>query len=47
MTQTREGKPLLTQGIFSSVVLMVLVTTLLAPIGLRWAFVSPGKEVKG
>jgi Kef-type K+ transport system membrane component KefB len=40
---TLEGKPLLTQGIFAAIVLMVLVTTLLAPIGLRWAFARPGK----
>jgi Kef-type K+ transport system membrane component KefB len=41
---TLEGKPLLTQGIFSAVVLMVLVTTLLAPVGLRWAFARPRTE---
>ena len=41
---TLEGKPLLTEGIFSAIVLMVLVTTLLAPIGLRWAFARPGQE---
>jgi Kef-type K+ transport system membrane component KefB len=41
---TLGGKPLLTQGIFSAIVLMVLVTTLLAPIGLRWAFAGPVKE---
>lgn len=35
---TLEGKPLLTQGIFSAIVFMVLITTLVAPIGLRWAF---------
>jgi Kef-type K+ transport system membrane component KefB len=44
---TLEGKPLLTQGIFSAIVLMVLVTTLLAPIGLRWAFSRPGREAVG
>jgi Kef-type K+ transport system membrane component KefB len=44
---TLEGKPLLTEGIFSAIVLMVLVTTLLAPIGLRWAFAGPGKEANG
>lgn len=38
---TLREKPLLTQGIFSAIVLMVLVTTLLAPIGLRWAFSRP------
>ncbi len=40
---TLEGKPLLTQGMFSAIVLMVLITTLLAPIGLRWAFSRPGR----
>jgi Kef-type K+ transport system membrane component KefB len=34
---TLEGKPLLSQEIFSAVVLMVLITTLIAPIGLRRA----------
>jgi hypothetical protein len=29
---------------FSAIVLMVLVTTLLAPIGLRWAFSRPKRE---
>lgn len=33
-----RGEPVLSQGIFSAIVLMVLVTTLVAPIGLRWAF---------
>jgi Kef-type K+ transport system membrane component KefB len=33
-----EGRPILSEGLFSAVVLMVLVTTLAAPIGLRWAF---------
>jgi Kef-type K+ transport system membrane component KefB len=32
---TLQGKPILSQEIFSAVVLMVLVTTLVAPIGLR------------
>jgi Kef-type K+ transport system membrane component KefB len=41
---TLGDKPLLTQGIFSAIVLMVLVTTLLAPIGLRWAFSRPRTE---
>jgi Kef-type K+ transport system membrane component KefB len=35
---TLEGQPLLSPSLFSAVVLMVLVTTLVAPIGLRWAF---------
>jgi Kef-type K+ transport system membrane component KefB len=33
-----EGRPILSGGLISAVVLMVLVTTLAAPIGLRWAF---------
>jgi Kef-type K+ transport system membrane component KefB len=33
-----EGRPILSEGLFAGVVLMVLVTTLLAPIGLRWSF---------
>jgi hypothetical protein len=35
---TLQGAPLLSQGVFSAVVLMVLVATLVAPVGLRWAF---------
>jgi Kef-type K+ transport system membrane component KefB len=35
---TLEGQPLLSPSLFSAVVLMVLVTTLVAPIGLRRAF---------
>jgi Kef-type K+ transport system membrane component KefB len=41
---TLGGKPLLTQGIFSAIVFMVLITTLVAPIGLRWAFSRPGRK---
>jgi len=33
-----EGAPILSQGVYSAVVLMVLVTTLVTPPGLRWAF---------
>jgi Kef-type K+ transport system membrane component KefB len=32
---TFQGKPILSQELFSAVVLMVLITTLIAPIGLR------------
>jgi Kef-type K+ transport system membrane component KefB len=32
-----EGRPILSGGLFAAVVLMVLLTTLAAPIGLRWA----------
>jgi Kef-type K+ transport system membrane component KefB len=38
VTLMLEGEPILSQGVFSAVVLMVLVTTLVAPVGLRWAF---------
>jgi Kef-type K+ transport system membrane component KefB len=33
-----DGTPILSQGLYSAVVLMVLVTTLVTPPGLRWAF---------
>lgn len=36
-----NGQPILSAGAFSAIVLMVLVTTVVAPIGLRWAFRSP------
>ena len=32
------GRPVFDQSLFSAVVLMVLVTTIVAPVGLRWAF---------
>jgi Kef-type K+ transport system membrane component KefB len=32
------GQPILSEGLFSAIVLMVLVTTLVTPPGLRWAF---------
>jgi Kef-type K+ transport system membrane component KefB len=35
---TLENRPVLSQSIYSAVVVMVLVTTLLTPPGLRWAF---------
>jgi Kef-type K+ transport system membrane component KefB len=33
-----DGAPIISPGVFSALVVMVLVTTLLAPVGLRWAF---------
>jgi Kef-type K+ transport system membrane component KefB len=33
-----EGQPILTQNVYSAVVMMVLITTLLTPLGLRWVF---------
>jgi Kef-type K+ transport system membrane component KefB len=35
---TLPGEPVLTQGIFSAIVPMVLVTTPIARLGLGWAF---------
>jgi len=43
---TLEGKPLLSQGVFSAVVLMVLITTLVTPVGLRWAFRRPSAAAR-
>jgi Kef-type K+ transport system membrane component KefB len=37
-TLTLQGRPILTESLFSSVVVMVLVTTLVTPVALRWAF---------
>jgi hypothetical protein len=34
---TLDGRPVLSPGVFSAVILMVLVTTLATPPGLRWA----------
>jgi Kef-type K+ transport system membrane component KefB len=39
-----QGQPILSQGAFSAIVLMVLVTTLLAPVGLRWALRGDGRS---
>jgi Kef-type K+ transport system membrane component KefB len=36
-TLVLDGQPLLSEGIFSAIVIMVLITTLIAPIGLRWS----------
>jgi Na+:H+ antiporter len=33
---TLDGRPVLSQTVFSALVVMVLITTLLAPLGLRW-----------
>jgi Kef-type K+ transport system membrane component KefB len=38
-----DGQPLLSHGLFSAVVLMVLVTTLVTPVGLRWIFQPRGR----
>jgi Kef-type K+ transport system membrane component KefB len=37
-TLSLDGRALLSEGLFSAIVVMVLLTTLAAPIGLRWAF---------
>ena len=41
---TLQRQPVLSQDIFSAVVFMVLVTTLVTPVGLRWAFARPEKS---
>jgi Kef-type K+ transport system membrane component KefB len=33
-----NGQPVLSQETYSAIVMMVLVTTLITPFGLRWAF---------
>jgi Kef-type K+ transport system membrane component KefB len=33
-----KGQPILSQNIYSAIVMMVLITTLITPIGLRWVF---------
>jgi Kef-type K+ transport system membrane component KefB len=33
-----EGAPILSENVYSAIVVMVVVTTLVTPIGLRWAF---------
>jgi len=38
-----DGEPVLDDGIFSAVVLMVLVTTVVAPVGLRLTLAGPRK----
>jgi Kef-type K+ transport system membrane component KefB len=40
---TLEGQPLLSPSLFSAVVLMVLVTTLVTPLGLHWVFTHRGR----
>lgn len=35
---TLEGAPILSEVVYSAIVVMVVVTTLITPIGLRWAF---------
>jgi Kef-type K+ transport system membrane component KefB len=43
---TLDGRPLLSQATFSALVLMVVVTTLLAPIGLRWVLPRTRRPAK-
>jgi len=40
-----EGEPILNQNVYSSVVLMALITTLITPLGLRRVFRSAQREV--
>jgi len=39
-----RGQPVLSQQVFSAIVMMVLFTTLVTPLGLRWAF---GRPIRG
>ena len=41
-----DGRPVLPEAIFSAIVLMVLLTTVVAPIGLRWAFSRHGRAMQ-
>jgi hypothetical protein len=34
----QRGTPLLSEDVYSAIVMMVVVTTLITPIALRWAF---------
>ena len=36
-----DGRPVLSEAVFAAVVVMVLVTTLVAPPGLRWCLRRP------
>ena len=36
-----DGRPVLSEAVFAAVVVMVLVTTLVAPPGLRWCWRRP------
>ena len=36
-----DGQPVLSESVFAAVVVMVLVTTLVAPPGLRWCLRQP------
>jgi Kef-type K+ transport system membrane component KefB len=40
-----QGQPILPQGALAGIVLMALVTTIRAPVGLRWAFRRRGTEL--
>jgi len=42
-----DGQPLLPQSLFSAIVVMVLVTTLVTPVGLRWAFARRAAKGRG
>ena len=38
LTLVVEGQPVVDRGVFSSVVLMVMVTTIMTPPALKWSF---------
>jgi Na+:H+ antiporter len=33
-----EGRPVVSQNVYTAIVMMVLITTLITPVGLRWVF---------
>jgi hypothetical protein len=33
-----DGQAILSQNVYSAVVLMVVITTVITPVGLRWVF---------
>jgi Kef-type K+ transport system membrane component KefB len=44
---TLHGQPILAQSAFSAIVVMVVITTLVTPIGLQWAFSRTTRRAKG
>ena len=46
-TLVLDGRPVLSEAVFAAVVVMVLVTTLVAPPGLRWRIRSAGTRRVG
>ncbi len=45
--RTGRGIGVVSEAVFSAIVIMVIVTTLVAPVGLRWSMVRAELEVGG